>query len=46
MPHGETLEDLKNVSEVQEDEEIIPAIANLDIPLVMGNRLKKMSKST
>ena len=46
MPHGETLEDLKNVSEVQEDEEIIPAIINLDIPLVMGNRLKKMSKST
>ena len=33
----------QNVSGVQEDEEIIPAIANLDIPLVMGNRLKKTS---
>ena len=40
-----TLEDLKNVSEVQVDEKIIPAIADLDIPLVMSSRLKKLSKS-
>ena len=33
-----TLEDLKNVSEVQVDEKIIPAIADLDIPLVLGCR--------
>ena len=32
------LEDLKNVSEVQVDEKIIPAIADLDIPLVLGCR--------
>ena len=32
-----TLEDLENVSEVQVDEKIIPAIADLDVPLVMGS---------
>ena len=45
--HGySTLKVLENVSEAQVDEKIISAIANLDIPLVMGNRLKKVSKST
>ena len=37
-----TLEDLENVSEAQVDEKIIPAIADLDVPLVMGSRLKKL----
>ena len=41
-----TLEDLENVSEVQVDEKIIPAIADLDVPLVMGSRLKKLIKAT
>ena len=40
-----TLEDLENVSEVQVDERIIPAIADLDVPLVMGSRLKKLIKA-
>ena len=40
-----TLEDLENVSEVQVDEKIIPAIADLDVPLVMGSRLKKLIKA-
>ena len=39
-----TLEDLEIVSEVQVDEKIIPAIADLDVPLVMGSRLKKLSR--
>ena len=33
-----TLEDLRNMSEVQVDEKIIPATADLDIPLVLGCR--------
>ena len=41
-----TLEDLENVSEVQVDEEIIPAIADLGVPLVMGSRLAKLIKAT
>ena len=40
-----TLEDLENVSEIQVDERIIPAIADLDAPLVMGSRLKKLIKA-
>ena len=40
-----TLEDLENVSELQVDEKIIPAIADLDIPLVMSSRLKKLIKT-
>ena len=39
------LEDLENVSEAQVDEKIIPAITGLDVPLVMGSRLKKLIKS-
>ena len=39
-----TIEDLENVSEAQVDEEIIPAIADLDAPLVMGSRLKELIK--
>ena len=39
-----TVEDLENVSEAQVDEEIIPAIADLDVPLVMGSRLKELIK--
>ena len=40
-----TLEDLENVSELQVDEKIIPAIADLDTPLVMSSRLKKLIKT-
>ena len=40
-----TLEDLENVSELQVDERIIPAIADLDTPLVMSSRLKKLIKT-
>ena len=39
------VEDLENVSEAQVDEKIIPAIADLDVPLVMGSRLKKLIKA-
>ena len=39
-----TLEDLKNMSEVQVDEKIIPAIADLEVTLVMGSRLRKLIK--
>ena len=39
------LEDLENVSEMQVDEKIIPAVKDLDVPLVMGSRLKKLIKS-
>ena len=35
-----TLEDLENVAEAQVDEQIIPAITDLDVPLVMDRRLK------
>ena len=41
-----TVEDLENVSEAQVDEEIIPAIADLDVPLVMGSRLKELIDNT
>ena len=37
-----TLNDLEDVSELQVDERIIPAIADLDSPLVMGSRLKRL----
>ena len=36
-----TLEDLGNTSEVQADERIIPDITDLDVPLVMGSRLRE-----
>ena len=35
-----TLGDFGNTSEVQAGERIIPDIADLDVPLVMGNRLR------
>ena len=35
-----TLKDLENMSEVQVDEKIIPAIADLDIPLVLGCKVE------
>ena len=35
-----TLEVLENVSEAQVDEKIIPAIADLDVPLVTNNQQK------
>ena len=40
-----TLEDLENVSEAQVDEKIIPAITDLDVPLVTSSRLKKLIKA-
>ena len=40
-----TLEDLENVTELQVDERIIPAIKDLDTPLVMVSRLKKLIKT-
>ena len=40
-----TFEDLKNMSEVQLNEKIIPTIADLEVTLVMGSRLKKLIKS-
>ena len=40
-----TLEDLENLSEAQVDDKIIPAITDLDIPLVMSSRLKKLIKA-
>ena len=40
-----TLEDLENVTELQVDEKIIPAIEDLDTPLVMSSRLKKLIKT-
>ena len=39
-----TFEDLKNMSEVQLNEKIIPTIADLEVTLVMGSRLKKLIK--
>ena len=36
-----TLEDLGNTAELQAGERIIPNIADLDVPLVMGNRLRE-----
>ncbi len=39
------LEGLESTSEVQEDERIIPAITNLDVPLVMVSRLKEPIKA-
>ena len=40
-----TLEDLDTVSEVQVDEQSIHSIADLDMPLVMGDRPKELSKA-
>ena len=40
-----TLEDNEDVSEMQADEKIILAIADLDVPLIMGSRLKKLIKA-
>ena len=40
-----TFEDLKNTSEAQLNEEIIPTIADLEVTLVVGSRLKKLIKS-
>ena len=40
-----TLEDLGNTSEVQADERIIPDITDLDVPLVMGSRLREPIKA-
>ena len=37
-----TLEGRESVAEVQVDEDIIPAMADLDVPLVMGGRQKKL----
>ena len=39
-----TFEDLKNMSEVQLNEKIIPTIADLEVIVVMGSRLKKLVK--
>ena len=41
-----TLEGRESVAEVQVDEGIIPVIADLDVPLVMGRRPKKLIKAT
>ena len=38
------VEDPENVSEAQADAEIIPAIADLDVPRVMGSRPKELIK--
>ena len=40
------LEDLEDLSEPQVEDKIIPAITQLDTPLVMGSRLKSLSKHT
>ena len=40
-----TLEDPENVSEAQVDKKIIPAITDLDVPLVINSRLKKLTKA-
>ena len=39
-----TFEDLKNMSEAQLNERIIPTIADLEVTLVVGSRLKKLIK--
>ena len=36
----------RHTSEVQNDERIIPDITDLDVPLVMGSRLRKPIKAT
>ena len=41
-----TLEGCESASEAQVDEDIMPAIADLDVPLVMGRRPKKLIKAT
>ena len=41
-----TLEGRESVAEVQVDEDIILAIADLDVPLVMGGRPNKLIKAT
>ena len=40
-----TLEDPENVSEAQVDKKIIPAITDLDVPLVINSRLKKLTRA-
>ncbi len=40
-----TCEDLENTSEMQADERIIPDITGLDVPLVMGSRLREPVKA-
>ena len=40
-----TCEDLGNTSEMQADERIIPDITGLDVPLVMGSRLREPIKA-
>ncbi len=40
-----TLEGCESTSEGQADERIIPAITDLDVPLVMGSRLKEPIKA-
>ena len=39
-----TREDLEDVSEAQVDEKIIPAITDLDVPLVITIRLRSQSR--
>ena len=40
-----TLEDLENVAKAQVEDKSIPAITDLDTPLVMSSRLKKLIKA-
>ena len=40
-----TCEDLGNISKMQADERIIPDITGLDVPLVMGSRLREPIKA-
>ena len=40
-----TLKDLEDMSKVQLNEKIIPAIADIEVTLVMGSRLKTLIKS-
>ena len=44
MGYG-TLEDLENVAKAQVEDKSIPAITDLDTPLVMNSRLKKLIKA-
>ena len=40
-----TLEDLENVAKAQVEDKSIPAITDLDTPLVMSSRLEKLIKA-
>ena len=40
-----TLEDLENVAKAQVEDKSIPAITDLDTPLVMNSRMKKLIKA-